>query len=62
MGDSGGSPVILIWKKWSMTQRLSIPASSAVWAMREMVGPNSVSGTGQEKLLILMPTFIGGAP
>ena len=41
-----------------MTHRLSTPASSAVLAMRDTIGPMPETGTGQEKLLILMPSFI----
>jgi hypothetical protein len=32
IGDSGGSPLSRIWKKWSMVQMLSTPAASAVVA------------------------------
>ena len=62
IGDSGGGPVSRIWKKWSMTQRLSKPASSAVTAIRDITDPISSVVTGQEKLPIPIPIFIACAP
>jgi hypothetical protein len=57
IGDSGGSPLSRIWKKWSMTHKLSTPASSADVARRVTTGP--ISSAGQEKVVIPMPSFMG---
>ena len=56
MGDSGGSPVSRIWKKWSMTHRLSTPASSAAVAILDTTGP--ISSAGQGNMLMPMPSFM----
>ncbi len=58
IGSSGGRPTTGIWKKWSMVQMLSTPASSAVRASRAIVGPISLGGAGHEKLVMLMPSFM----
>jgi hypothetical protein len=57
IGASGGKPLTRIWKKWSMVQMLSMPASSAMRAMRTTVGPISEAGRGHEKLVTPMPIF-----
>ena len=56
MGDSGGSPVSRIWKKWSITHRLSTPASSAAVAILDTTGP--ISCAGQGNMLMPIPSFI----
>ena len=58
IGDSGGRPVSRIWKKWSITHRLSTPASSAWRPSREIIPPSSLAGTGQEKSPNTIPSFI----
>jgi len=62
MGDSGGRPAIRIWKKWSITHRLSTPASSACRAMPVIFAPSWLTGTSQEKLASAIPSFIDYAP
>ena len=46
IGASGG-PRPRIWKKWSMTQIESKPASSAVRTTRASVGPMASAPPGQ---------------
>ena len=59
IGDSGGkAPDRRIWKKWSMTQSESKPASSAWRARLMIVGPSWLTGTGQEKSPNASPSFI----
>ena len=59
MGDSGGSPLSRIWKKWSMTHRLSTPASSAAVAILATAGP--ISSAGQGNVVMPMPSFIAAS-
>src|SRR5512140_3604459 len=47
-----------IWKKWSMTQSESNPASSALRTMRASVGPMAVVPPGQLNRLIWRPIFM----
>ena len=56
MGDSGGSPDSRIWKKWSITHRLSRPASSAAVAILDTTGP--ICSAGQGNVVMPMPSFI----
>jgi hypothetical protein len=56
MGDSGGSPLSRIWKKWSMTHRLSTPASSAAVAILDTAGP--ISSADQGNVVMPMPSFM----
>src|SRR5580658_11317208 len=58
IGDSGGSPLSRIWKKWSMVQMLSTPAASAVVAIWVVIGPIWSGGHGQEKLVTPIPSFM----
>ena len=51
------SPTLRIWKRWSMTQIESKPASSAARQMRARVGPMASSPPGQVKDEIWRPTF-----
>jgi len=53
MGDSGGSPDSRIWKKWSITHRLSTPASSAAVAILDTIGP--ICSAGQGNVVMPMP-------
>src|SRR5215211_6173195 len=48
MGSST-SPTTPIWKKWSITQRLAKPASSAVLPISANFGPIEVGASGQVK-------------
>src|SRR5919112_1180578 len=48
MGSSA-SPTTPIWKKWSITQRLAKPASSAVLPISANFGPIEVGASGQVK-------------
>jgi len=48
MAFSGG-PTMEIWKKWSITHRLAMPASSASRAIRAKVGPMPSGASGQVK-------------
>src|SRR5918993_1223259 len=48
MGSST-SPTVPIWKKWSITQRLAKPASSAVLPISANFGPIEVGASGQVK-------------
>ena len=57
MSFSGG-PTMEIWKKWSMTQRLAMPASSASRAIRAKVGPMPSGASGQVKFEIWRPSFM----
>jgi len=59
MGSSAG-PIPRIWKKWSMTQSESNPASSAERTIRASVGPIAVVPPGQSKRLIWRPIFTVG--
>ena len=59
MGDSGGSPVSRIWKKWSITHRLSTPASSAAVAILDTTGP--ISSAGHGNVLMPMPSFMSAS-
>ena len=56
MGSVTG-PTPRIWKKWSMTQIESNPASSAVRAILARVGPMASGPPGQVKELIWSPSF-----
>jgi hypothetical protein len=56
MGEVGGRPLSRIWKKWSMTHRLSTPASSAAMAILDMAGP--ISSAGQGNVVMPMPSFM----
>src|SRR3984885_12652152 len=58
IGDSGGSPLSRVWKKWSMVQMLSTPAASAVVAIRVMIGPIWSGGHGQEKFVTPIPSLM----
>src|SRR5450759_2759695 len=57
MGSSAG-PIPRIWKKWSITQRESNPASSALRTIRASVGPMAGVPPGQLKRLIWRPIFM----
>ena len=59
MGDSGGSPVSRIWKKWSITHRLSTPASSAAVAILDTTGP--ISSAGHGNVVMPMPSFMAAS-
>src|SRR5215212_141566 len=48
MGSSA-SPTTPIWKKWSITQMLAKPASSAVLPISANFGPIEVGASGQVK-------------
>ena len=56
MGDSAGSPDSRIWKKWSITHRLSRPAASAAVAIPDTTGP--ICSAGQGKVVMPMPSFM----
>ena len=56
---SSGRPTPRIWKKWSMTQIESKPASSASRTIRASVGPIASGPPGQVNDGIWRPTFIG---
>ncbi len=51
-------PTPRIWKKWSITQIESNPASSAWRTIRARVGPIASVPPGQVNELIWRPTFI----
>src|SRR5579862_430350 len=57
IGSSFG-PTPRIWKKWSMTQRESKPAASAVVTTRPSVGPISGVPPGQVNDGTWSPNFI----
>ncbi len=61
IGSSAG-PIPRIWKKWSITQRESNPASSALRAIRASVGPMAGVPPAQLKRLIWRPIFMGRSP
>jgi hypothetical protein len=48
--SSSGGPSTGIWKKWSITQKLDIPACSASTPRRRRVGPSDWGEPGQVKL------------
>src|SRR5918993_1802110 len=48
MGSST-SPTVPIWKKWSITQRLAKPPSSAVLPISAIFGPIESGASGQVK-------------
>ena len=52
-------PTLRIWKKWSMTQIESNPASSAVRTRLASVGPMAAGPPGQVKDAIWRPIFTG---
>ena len=56
IGASGG-PRPRIWKKWSMTQIESKPASSAVRTTRASVGPISAAPPGHVNWLTWSPNL-----
>ena len=55
---SSTRPLPRIWKKWSMTQIESKPASSAWRTIRASVGPIASGPPGQVNELIWRPTFM----
>ena len=55
---SSGRPTEPIWKKWSMTQIESKPASSAVRTMAASVSPSRSPPPGHVKELIWRPSFM----
>ena len=59
MGDSGGSPDSRIWKKWSITHKLSRPASSAAVAILETTGP--ICSDGQGNVVMPMPSLMNAS-
>src|SRR5664279_985119 len=61
IGSSAG-PSPRIWKKWSMTQSESKPASSALRTIRASVGPMAGVPPGQLNLLIWRPIFMARDP
>src|SRR3970040_1137419 len=58
---SSGRPIPRIWKKWSMTQIESNPASSAARTTRASVGPSCCGPPGQLNELIWSPNFTRGS-
>ena len=60
MGDSGGSPDSRIWKKWSITHKLSRPASSAAVAILETTGP--ICSDAQGNVVMPMPSLMNASP
>ena len=56
IGASGGPPP-RIWKKWSITQIESKPASSAARVTRARVGPISLGPPGPGEVVDLQPEF-----
>ena len=60
MGSST-APTLRIWKKWSMTQIESKPASSASRTMRPRVGPMASGPPGHVNDGICRPSFTAGA-
>ena len=59
MGDSGGSPDSRIWKKWSITHKLSRAASSAAVAILETTGP--ICSAGQGNVVMPMPSLMNAS-
>ena len=57
---SSARPTPRIWKKWSMTQMESNPASSAARTMRPSVGPIASVPSGQVNDEICSPVFMTG--
>ena len=55
---SSGRPTPRIWKKWSITQMESKPASSASRTIRARVGPMASGPPGHENDEICSPTFM----
>jgi hypothetical protein len=55
------APTLRIWKKWSITQIESKPASSASRTTLARVGPMASGPPGQVNELICRPSFTGGA-
>ena len=58
---SSARPTLRIWKKWSMTQIESKPASSASRTMRPRVGPMASVPPGQVNEEICRPVFMARA-
>src|SRR5215207_9708611 len=61
MGSSA-APTPLIWKKWSITQRLAKPASSAVLPISASLGPIPSVPSGQVKLGTCNPMSTSVSP
>ena len=55
---SSGRPTPRIWKKWSMTQMESKPASSASRTIRARVGPMASGPPGHVNEEICRPVFM----
>ncbi len=55
---SSARPTARIWKKWSMTQMESNPASSAARTVRARVGPMASGPPGQVNEESCSPTFM----
>ena len=58
---SSGRPTPRIWKKWSMTQMESKPASSAARTTRASVGPIASGPPGQVNEESWSPAFMAAA-
>jgi hypothetical protein len=58
---SSARPTARIWKKWSITQIESKPASSAVRTTRASVGASCSGPPGQVNELIWSPNFTAAA-
>ena len=56
---SSGRPTPRIWKKWSITQIESKPASSASRQIRARVGPMASVPPGHVNELSCRPIFMG---
>ena len=55
---SSARPTLRIWKKWSITQMESKPASSASRTTRPRVGPMASVPPGQVNEAICRPAFM----